>query len=196
MKLTKTLLATALVLSAVGANAAAISGPDSSVLSIPESYSWKFESVAADPAATLSFVLTGFNTVDGFNDYADVFQLSVNGTAIGWGAFNLGGGGTSAWFGTGTAVNSNGSSSATGRNGGSVTFSGVAIGLKAGSNTINFGYTPVGAFNGVSGQSMNDESWQVSKAIVTAVPEPETYAMLLAGLGVMGAIARRRKQAA
>lgn len=31
---------------------------------------------------------------------------------------------------------------------------------------------------------------------VTAVPEPETYAMLLAGLGVMGAIARRRKQAA
>lgn len=31
---------------------------------------------------------------------------------------------------------------------------------------------------------------------VTAVPEPETYAMLLAGLGLMGGIARRRKQAA
>ena len=28
---------------------------------------------------------------------------------------------------------------------------------------------------------------------VSAVPEPETYAMLLAGLGVMGAVARRRK---
>ncbi len=28
---------------------------------------------------------------------------------------------------------------------------------------------------------------------VTPVPEPETFAMLLAGLGVMGAIARRRK---
>lgn len=28
------------------------------------------------------------------------------------------------------------------------------------------------------------------------VPEPETYAMLLAGLGLMGAIARRRKKAA
>ncbi|WNO06120.1 FxDxF family PEP-CTERM protein [Rhodoferax mekongensis] len=28
---------------------------------------------------------------------------------------------------------------------------------------------------------------------ITAVPEPETYAMLLAGLGLMGAIARRRK---
>lgn len=31
---------------------------------------------------------------------------------------------------------------------------------------------------------------------VASVPEPETYAMLLAGLGVIGAIARRRKAAA
>ena len=29
----------------------------------------------------------------------------------------------------------------------------------------------------------------------TAVPEPETYAMLLAGLGMMGVVARRRRQA-
>lgn len=29
---------------------------------------------------------------------------------------------------------------------------------------------------------------------VSAVPEPETYAMLLAGLGLMGGVARRRKQ--
>jgi hypothetical protein len=28
---------------------------------------------------------------------------------------------------------------------------------------------------------------------ITSVPEPETYAMLLAGLGLMGAVARRRK---
>ncbi len=29
---------------------------------------------------------------------------------------------------------------------------------------------------------------------VTAVPEPETYAMLLTGIGLLGAVARRRKQ--
>jgi hypothetical protein len=29
---------------------------------------------------------------------------------------------------------------------------------------------------------------------VAAVPEPETYAMFLAGLGIMGAVARRRRQ--
>ena len=33
-----------------------------------------------------------------------------------------------------------------------------------------------------------------SNAMVTAVPEPESYAMLLAGLGVMATIARRRNR--
>ena len=36
----------------------------------------------------------------------------------------------------------------------------------------------------------------VDNLTVAAVPEPETYAMLLAGLGIMGAVARRKKQAA
>ena len=34
----------------------------------------------------------------------------------------------------------------------------------------------------------------VDLAVVSSVPEPETYAMLLAGLGLVGFIARRRKQ--
>jgi hypothetical protein len=37
------------------------------------------------------------------------------------------------------------------------------------------------------------EFTQFGQLTVTAVPEPETYAMFLAGLGLMGAVARRRK---
>jgi hypothetical protein len=33
-----------------------------------------------------------------------------------------------------------------------------------------------------------------AEGMVTAIPEPETYALLLAGLGLMGVMARRRKQ--
>jgi hypothetical protein len=48
---------------------------------------------------------------------------------------------------------------------------------------------------GVGNQDLNDESWAMDnlRVSVTPVPEPETYAMLLAGLGLMGGIARRRK---
>ena len=37
-------------------------------------------------------------------------------------------------------------------------------------------------------------SEDITLAAVTAVPEPETYAMLLAGLGLMGFVARRRSK--
>lgn len=37
--------------------------------------------------------------------------------------------------------------------------------------------------------------YNAGEITVTAVPEPETYAMLLAGLGILGAVARRKKQA-
>lgn len=36
--------------------------------------------------------------------------------------------------------------------------------------------------------------WTQNVAIAAPVPEPETYGMMLAGLGMMGAVARRRKQ--
>ena len=43
--------------------------------------------------------------------------------------------------------------------------------------------------------SSNSNAFETDNhAFIAAVPEPETYAMLLAGLGLMGAMVRRRKQ--
>jgi hypothetical protein len=38
-----------------------------------------------------------------------------------------------------------------------------------------------------------NEDYRLRLSGVSVVPEPETYAMLLAGLGLVGAMARRRK---
>jgi hypothetical protein len=42
-------------------------------------------------------------------------------------------------------------------------------------------------------QFSQSEAWVLGGVAITVVPEPETYAMLLAGLGVVGALARRRR---
>ena len=49
-----------------------------------------------------------------------------------------------------------------------------------------------GAGNNGLGSSAGFEEWSTRHA-VTPIPEPETYAMLLAGLGLLGFAARRRK---
>lgn len=38
------------------------------------------------------------------------------------------------------------------------------------------------------------ETWYIRDSIVAQIPEPETYAMMLAGLGLVGFMARRRKE--
>ncbi|MTV36175.1 PEP-CTERM sorting domain-containing protein [Duganella radicis] len=67
---------------------------------------------------------------------------------------------------------------------------GANSGFVAGVNTLEFVVTNyrLGAGNPTGLRVEFDSS------SVTAVPEPETYAMLLGGLALVGAVARRRKQ--
>ncbi|WP_295992342.1 PEP-CTERM sorting domain-containing protein [Rugamonas sp.] len=63
-----------------------------------------------------------------------------------------------------------------------------------------FTFTALGAnttlfFKDTSINSNNTDGIVDSVAVTAAVPEPETYAMLLGGLGLVGFMARRRRQA-
>ncbi len=67
-----------------------------------------------------------------------------------------------------------------------------------GSSAIWGGISEVHLANGtvLSGYSISSESgfdWSKPHPITAAVPEPETYALMLAGLGLIGVVARRRK---
>ncbi|MDC8770498.1 PEP-CTERM sorting domain-containing protein [Paucibacter sp. hw8] len=61
-------------------------------------------------------------------------------------------------------------------------------------------YHALGFFTGDGSQSRADKNYELnalavrSGDVAAAVPEPETYAMLLAGLGLMGLVARRRSK--
>jgi hypothetical protein len=65
-----------------------------------------------------------------------------------------------------------------------------------GDNTIALGYN-IGSFAIHETKTLSYDyvvsSGPVAETITASVPEPETYAMLLAGLGLMGAVAKRRK---
>lgn len=82
-----------------------------------------------------------------------------------------------------------------------VTFSSVSLGGLSGSiglnNTFSFLNVNAGSYDLKASGSVADggTNWIGAQYTVTPVPEPETYAMLLAGLGLMGAIARRRNKA-
>ena len=79
---------------------------------------------------------------------------------------------------------------------GDETFLTESVGTSASSLSLSFAGTSAGNYYlKVIGEANGTSGGLYTGAIsVTAVPEPESYAMLLAGLGVMGAIAMRRNK--
>lgn len=151
---------------------------------------------ASSGTGLATFHLDGFNTLDGDNYWIDVFTLSVNGTQAFSGTWDLGGGGSNAvlYDASGAAVVSN--YATVFDNGGSLDVT-LPVALLAGSNTLTFSYASPTTFNGTDRagfQGTGDEGWGLGQVTVAApVPEPASAALLLAGLGALGFLGRRRR---
>ena len=151
--------------------------------------------IAGAGTGNVSFQLQGYNSLDGDNYYIDIFHLAVNGTELFSGTWDLGGGGADR-----VLLDLNG---ATVARVGQVVDINVSTSFLQGSNTVSFSYESPTFFedtNRAGYQSLGDEGWGLNAATVTgnavgAVPEPETYALMLAGLGALGFVARRRSAA-
>jgi hypothetical protein len=154
-------------------------------LASPGSFSATFG--AKSGPGLLTFNLQGYNTLDGVSCCADTFTLSLNGTAIWQGEYNLGGSGdNNTDF---ITIGSNINITSSGYNNGGNIGAYIPLDLIQGLNTLVFSYS------GTS-QGLSDEGWGTSNTLVTdssvaAVPEPATWAMLIVGMAIVGLAMRR-----
>src|SRR5437867_1369988 len=86
----KMLVGLAMAAAAACAQATTVYGGTGELAS-PDTVSATFAS--AGGAATVSFTLNGYASLDGDNFYIDIFHLSLNGTEVFTGTFDMGGGG-------------------------------------------------------------------------------------------------------
>ena len=127
-----------------------------------------------------------------FGDYREMAQVAVyNGLSLlGTYALTVGNDGSSpgaAWTGFGSVSNL---SAPTSSGGAAWLVSGNPFGNLAATKLV---FTAIGSNLCQSAGSCNNQSDYVVSA-VPAVPEPGTYALLAAGLGAIGFVARRRRQ--
>lgn len=147
---------------------------------------------SANGAATLTFDLLGYLSVDGANCCADTFSLTVNGNLLFSGGFDMGGGGSNFinFIDPGVtilSVISNGSFA-----GGLTKFS-VAHTLLSGTNTYDFNYGSM--------QGLSDEGWGLRSVAITAdvnvsqIPVPAAIWLFSSGLVSLSVFRRFKKPA-
>lgn len=149
--------------------------------------------LVSDQAGTVTFTYLGQESsyLDSFSMYLGgpgqtLLESQAVGSAV---SASIGPGDLNFWF--------EGISGKFAYNGGSWD-SGTSIGLITGATGAKSGnYQFILGYNDSAGSSkLGDwDDFVVGVTFVSAVPEPETYAMMLLGLGVVGALARRRKAA-
>lgn len=159
---------------------AAPTGP----LASPGSFAVNFTAPAGAGSAT--FDINGFASLDGVNSFTDTFTLNLNGKDVYSASFALGGNGTNTVF--FAPVGATQIATQFGFFDGGVANVFVPLTLLAGNNVLTFSYSGVA-------QGLGDEAWGLSNATVTGVPEPESWALMIAGIGLVGAAMRRRSAA-
>jgi hypothetical protein len=144
-------------------------------------------------AGLVDFTLAGFATLDGDNFWIDILHVSLNGTEVFSGTWDLGGGGTNR-----VLLNPNGATVGTVSNQ-MLTIS-LPVTLAAGSNQLVFTYESPNSFEGsdrAGFQGLGDEGWGLNAVTVSGnlapVPEPASGALLLGGLGALAWLAKRRR---
>lgn len=161
-----------------------VAGPTGPVAS-PGSFTYNFNAPGGSGAA--SFDVNGYLSLDGVNCCTDTFTLNLNGLDIYSASFDLGGGGTNTVFLAPIGATQNPVSFGFFAGGVASVF--VPLTLIAGNNVLTFSYAGVP-------QGTGDEAWGLSKVSVTAaVPEPRSWALMIAGFGLVGASMRRRSVA-
>ena len=146
---------------------------------------------SATGGATLTFDLLGYLSVDGDNCCTDTFTLTINGTTMFSGGFDMGGGGSNFinFIDPGVTIVS---STAYSFFGGGLTQFSVDHTLLSGNNSYLFNYGSM--------QGLGDEGWGLENIMITAdvagsggtIPEPSVLALL--GIGLAGlSIVRKKK---
>lgn len=185
------LAATALLATAPAWSATLYSLPAPTVaLETETSVTAKFSASAG--AGLVDFTLAGYATLDGDNFWIDVLHVTLNGQEVFSGTWNFGGGGTDR-----VLFDPNGATVGTVTN--QLLTISLPVKLASGSNELIFSYTSPTSFEGVDRagpQGLGDEGWGLNAVTVSgvaAVPEPASGALLLAGLSVLGWLAKRRR---